>query len=329
LKTGLVAGGAGFIGSNLCEFLLRRGWRVLCVDNLVTGRKENIAHLASNPRFKFLKKDISRSFTIPGNVDVIFNLASPASPKDYYAYPIETMVAGAYGTHNLLELARSKKAIFIHASTSEVYGDPKEHPQSESYWGNVNPVGPRAVYDESKRYAEALIMTYYRIFHLPVRIARIFNTYGPRMKLNDGRVVPNLIYQALTGQPLTIYGTGKQTRSFCYISDLIAGLYKMIRCPVSEPINLGNPEEFTIIEFARLVKKLTGSKSPLIFLPIPGDDPKRRCPDITRAQQLLKWNPKVSLVAGLTMTINWFQHQLKKFPSSSTGKDYREGTIRQ
>lgn len=310
MKVGLVAGGAGFIGSHLCDFLLKKGWRVICVDNLITGRKENIAHLINHPRFKFMQKDIVCPFRVSGHIDVIFNLASPASPRDYFAYPLETMAAGAYGTHNLLEIARKKGTIFIHASTSEVYGDPEEHPQSESYQGNVNPIGPRAVYDESKRYAEALIMTYHRIFHLPVRIARIFNTYGPRMKLNDGRVVPNLIYQALNGQPLTIYGTGKQTRSFCYVSDLIAGLYKMIYCPIVEPVNLGNPEEFTIIKFAQLVKKLTGSKSPLVFMPIPPDDPKRRCPDITRAKRLLKWEPKVNLTKGLTMTIKWFKDQM-------------------
>ncbi|NPV13486.1 SDR family oxidoreductase [candidate division WOR-3 bacterium] len=310
MKVGLVAGGAGFIGSHLCDFLLKKGWRVICVDNLITGRKENIAHLINHPRFKFMQKDIVCPFRVSGHIDVIFNLASPASPRDYFAYPLETMAAGAYGTHNLLEIARKKGTIFIHASTSEVYGDPEEHPQSESYQGNVNPIGPRAVYDESKRYAEALIMTYHRIFHLPVRIARIFNTYGPRMKLNDGRVVPNLIYQALNGQPLTIYGTGKQTRSFCYVSDLIAGLYKMIYCPIAEPVNLGNPQEFTIIKFAQLVKKLTGSKSPLVFMPIPPDDPKRRCPDITRAKRLLKWEPKVNLTKGLTMTIKWFKDQM-------------------
>ncbi len=310
MKVGLVAGGAGFIGSHLCDFLVKKGWRVICVDNLITGRKKNIAHLINHPRFKFIQKDIVRPFRVSGPIDVIFNLASPASPRDYFAYPLETMAAGAYGTHNLLEIARNKGAIFIHASTSEVYGDPEEHPQSESYHGNVNPTGPRAVYDESKRYAEALIMTYHRIYHMPVRIARIFNTYGPRMKLNDGRVVPNLIYQALTGQPLTIYGTGKQTRSFCYISDLVEALYKMIYCPVPEPVNLGNPEEFTIIKFAQLVKKLTGSKSSLVFMPIPTDDPKRRCPDITRAKKLLKWEPKVNLTRGLTMTIKWFKDQM-------------------
>lgn len=310
MKVGLVAGGSGFIGSHLCDFLVKKGWRVICIDNLITGRKENIAHLINHPRFKFMQKDIVRPFQVSGHIDVIFNLASPASPRDYFTYPLETMAAGAYGTHNLLEIARNKGAIFIHASTSEVYGDPEEHPQSESYHGNVNPTGPRAVYDESKRYAEALIMTYHRIYHMPVRIARIFNTYGPRMKLNDGRVVPNLIFHALNSQPLTIYGTGKQTRSFCYVSDLIGALYKMIYCPVPEPVNLGNPEEFTIIKFARLVKKLTGSKSPLVFMPIPTDDPKRRCPDITRAKKLLKWKPKVNLTKGLTMTIKWFKDQM-------------------
>lgn len=310
MKVGLVAGGAGFIGSNLCEFLLSRGWRIICIDNLLTGSKENIGHLIGHPRFKFLKRDITQRFTVTGKLDVIFNLASPASPKDYHAYPLQTMTAGSSGTQNLLELARRKKAIFLHASTSEVYGDPEEHPQSESYRGNVNPVGPRAVYDESKRYAEALIMAYYRIYRLPVRIVRIFNTYGPRMKLNDGRVIPNLISQALTGKPLTIYGTGKQTRSFCYVSDLIKGLYKMIRCPEAEPINLGNPEEVSIIELARLVKNLTRSKSPMRFMPLPADEPKRRCPDTSRAKKLLNWEPEVSLTKGLTITIKWFKNHI-------------------
>ncbi|MGQ9678549.1 MAG: UDP-glucuronic acid decarboxylase family protein [bacterium] len=309
-KIGLVAGGAGFIGSNLCEFLLSRGWRVICVDSLITGSKDNIEHLIDHPQFKFVKRDITRNFSVIGKLDVIFNLASPASPKDYNAYPIQTMTAGSYGTHKLLELARTKMAIFVHASTSEIYGDPVEHPQSESYWGNVNPVGPRAVYDEAKRFAEALITAYHQIYNIPVRIARIFNTYGPRMKLNDGRVIPNLIYQALTGKPLTIYGTGKQTRSFCYVSDLIKGLYKMVNCHEVKPVNLGNPEEITIIELAQIIKNLTHSKSPMLFMPIPPDEPKRRCPDITQAKKLLKWEPKVNINKGLKTTIEWIKNQI-------------------
>jgi len=309
-RVALVAGGAGFLGSHLCEYLIKRKWRVICIDNLITGSILNIKHLRNYPEFKFINKDITQPLNIPGKVGVIFNLASPASPKDYLALPLETLSAGAIGTRNLLDLALAKQAVFIHTSTSEVYGDPKEHPQKESYWGNVNPVGPRAVYDEAKRYSEALIMSYYHLYKIPVRIARIFNTYGPRMKIDDGRVVPNLIYQALTGGPLTIYGNGLQTRSFCYISDMISGLYKLIRFNDPFPVNLGNPREFTIIEFARLVKKLTRSSSPIKFYPTVPDDPQRRCPDITRAQTLLKWRPKVELEQGLLRTIRWFQEHI-------------------
>ncbi|MGQ9708079.1 MAG: UDP-glucuronic acid decarboxylase family protein [bacterium] len=307
----MVAGGAGFIGSHLCDYLLNQGWRVVCIDNLLTGRKENIAHLDRNPAFKFIECDVANPtifrITRSLKVNLIFNLASPASPKDYLAMPIETLIAGADGTRNLLDLALRKGATFIQASTSEVYGNPEEHPQSESYWGNVNPVGERSVYDEAKRYGEALVIAYHRSFKLPVRIARIFNTYGPRMKLNDGRLVPTLIYQALTGRPLTIFGTGRQTRSFCYISDMITGLYRLINCPDPFPINLGNPEEFTVLGFARLIKKLTDSKSPLVFHPLPSDDPERRRPDIRRARKLLDWQPTIKLEEGLRLTIDWFR----------------------
>ncbi len=306
-RIALVAGGAGFLGSHLCEYLLKRRWRVICVDNLITGSVVNIKHLNAHPGFKFINKDVTQQLHIPGRIDVIFNLASPASPKDYMALPLETLNVGALGTKNLLDLALTKQAIFIQASTSEVYGDPAEHPQKESYWGNVNPVGPRAVYDEAKRYGETLVMTYYRLYKLPVRIARIFNTYGPRMKIDDGRVVPNLIYQALTGKPLTIYGNGLQTRSFCYVSDMIDGLYKLIKFNEPFPINLGNPEEFTILEFARLVKNLTRSPSLIKFYPGLQDDPQKRCPDITRAKTLLDWTPKISLEDGVRRTINWFK----------------------
>ncbi len=310
-RIAVVAGGAGFIGSHLCDYLLTQKWQVICVDNCLTGRMENIRHLIAKPGFRFVKIDISSpsvlKFRCLARVAVIFNLASPASPKDYLSLPIETLTVGAHGTKNLLELAKKNQAVFIQASTSEVYGNPTKHPQPETYWGNVNPIGERSVYDEAKRYAEALVMAYHRKFNLPVRIARIFNTYGPRMKLDDGRVVPTLVYQALTGKPITIFGTGRQTRSFCYISDMVLGLYKLIKCDDSYPINLGNPEEFTIRQFAHLVKKLTKSKSSLVFKPLPPDDPNRRRPDITRAQKLLGWQPVVNLEEGLQLTIKWFQ----------------------
>ncbi len=322
MKTAVVAGGAGFIGSHLCDFLWKRGWRVICLDNLLTGRLENIAHLIGKQvekknYFVFRKVDVTNfqavcaiARAIP-RVDVVFNLASPASPKDYLALPVETMMVGAVGTRNLLELARMKNAIFVQASTSEVYGDPKVHPQPESYWGNVNPFGQRAVYDESKRFAEALVLTYHRRFKIKVRIARIFNTYGPRMKFDDGRVIPTFIYQALSNKPLTVYGNGRQTRSFCYISDMVSGLYKMVKCNNPYPINLGNPKEWTILECARLVKELTGSNSPISFQPLPPDDPKCRKPDIKRAKRLLQWEPEVELREGLKETIEWTRQSLK------------------
>ncbi len=303
----LVAGGAGFIGSHLCEYLLDHGFAVVCVDNLLTGRRANISHLMRRTGFQFLRHDVTRPFTVVGRVDWVYNLASPASPRDYLALPLETMAVGAQGTRNLLELCRRKKAVFVQASTSEVYGDPKVHPQSEGYWGNVNPVGVRSVYDESKRYAEALVMAYHRQMGLSVRIARIFNTYGPRMKLDDGRVVPNMIGQALAGAPLTVYGTGRQTRSFCYVSDMVDGLFRLAARGDPMPVNLGNPVEFSILEFARIVRRLTGSRSPLRFEPLPEDDPRQRRPDTRRAHRLLGWRPSVSLESGLRITIDWFR----------------------
>lgn len=302
----LIAGGAGFIGSHLCDFLLGQGFRVTCVDNLITGRRDNIAHLLGKRPFEFIHSDICDRFKLRGRLDVVYNLASPASPRDYLAHPLETLAAGATGTRMLLELALDKHAVFVMASTSEVYGDPEQHPQKESYWGNVNPVGIRSVYDEAKRYAEALVSAYHRCHGLPTRIARIFNTYGPRMKFNDGRVVPNLIHQALHRRPLTIYGSGRQTRSFCHVSDMVEGLFRLAGCPDPMPVNLGNPTEFTILRFARLVKQLTGSNSPLKFLPLPEDDPRQRRPDIRRAARLLGWKPLVPLEQGLRSTIDWF-----------------------
>jgi len=310
----LVAGGAGFIGSHLCDFLLEHDFEVLCVDNLVTGSKHNIRHLLKNPGFRFQHADVTApdflrsSFIVHrSRVDVVFNLASPASPKDYMAMPLETLAVGSTGTRNLLELALQKKAVFVQASTSEVYGDPLSHPQVESYWGNVNPVGPRSVYDEAKRFSEALVMAYNRKHGLATRIARIFNTYGPRMQLDDGRIVPTLVEQALNGKPLSVYGNGRQTRSFCYVSDMVEGLYRLASCTDPMPVNLGNPHEFTVLRFAQIVKKLTGSQSPLEFEPLPEDDPKRRRPNISRAKRLLRWQPKVQLEQGLKLTIDSFR----------------------
>lgn len=305
----LVAGGAGFIGSHLCDLLLKHGFEVICVDSLITGSRRNIAHLLSQRGFAFQHADITEPLQVKGRIDVVFHLASPASPRDYLSMPIETLDAGGIGTRNLLELSLRRRAVFVLASTSEIYGDPDRHPQTEDYWGNVNPVGVRSAYDEAKRFAEAQTAAWHRRWGLSVRIARIFNTYGPRMKLDDGRVVPNLIHQALRGQPLTIYGTGRQTRSFCYCSDLVDGLLRLAASGDAAPINLGNPREFTILQFARLVKKLTDSKSPLEFKPLPEDDPRRRRPDIRRARTLLGWQPRVDLETGLRHTIDWFRHQ--------------------
>lgn len=303
----VVAGGAGFIGSHLCDYLLAHGWRVLCLDNLITGSLRNIDHLAGDARFKFSRTDVTESFRVMGRVDVVFDLASPASPKDYLALPLETLAVGALGTRNLLELALLKKAVFVLASTSEVYGDPLQHPQKESYWGNVNPIGIRSVYDEAKRYSEALTMAYHRVYGLATRIARIFNTYGPRMKSGDGRVVPNLITQALVGAPLTVYGTGRQTRSFCYVADMVEGLYRLAGGGDPHPVNLGNPAEFTILEFARLVREIAGANSAIKFGPLPEDDPRQRRPDISRAVRLLDWRPRTSLDRGLAATVAWFR----------------------
>ncbi len=305
----VVAGGAGFIGSHLCDYLLGCEFEVVCLDNLITGSMRNIRHLLHRHGFKYQRCDVTQRLSVTGRVDAIWNLASPASPKDYLALPLETLAVGSSGTRNLLELALRKKAVFVEASTSEVYGDPLIHPQVETYWGNVNPVGPRSVYDEAKRFSEALIMAYNRKHGLATRIARIFNTYGPRMQLDDGRIVPTLVSQSLNGKPLTIYGTGRQTRSFCYVSDMVEGLYRLASCTDPMPVNLGNPREVTILHFAQVVKKLTGSTSPLKFEPLPEDDPKRRRPDISRANRLLHWQPKVQLEQGLKLTIDSFKHR--------------------
>jgi dTDP-glucose 4,6-dehydratase len=303
----LITGGAGFIGSHLCELLLAHQHQVICLDNLLTGDRRTIEHLMSDKNFTFLSQDITSTTKIEPDIDYVFHLASPASPLAYQRLPLETMKASSVGTLNALETARAKGAKFLLASTSEVYGDPLEHPQKEEYWGNVNPVGPRSVYDEAKRFAEALTMAYHRQFHLDTRIVRIFNTYGPRMKEADGRVVPTFILQALQGKPITIFGDGTQTRSFCYISDLIEGIYKLALSEINTPVNLGNPEEITILSLAQRVLKLTGSKSEIKNLPLPEDEPKVRQPDISKAKELLKWQPEISLEEGLKKTIEWFQ----------------------
>ncbi len=307
MKRILVTGGAGFIGSHLCDRLLADGDQVICVDNLITGDLRNINHLFANDRFLFLKLDVTNFIHVPGTLDRVYHLASCASPVDYQRFPIQTLKVGSLGTHKVLGLAKEKKARMLLTSTSEVYGDPLVHPQPESYWGNVNPVGPRAAYDESKRFAEALTMAYNRFHSLETRIVRIFNTYGPRMRKNDGRVVPNFINQALSGQDLTVYGDGTQTRSFCYVDDIVDGIVRAMECSDCNPINMGNHRESTVIEFANIVIQLTNSKSRIRYEPLPQDDPKVRCPDNKRALQILGWQPKVNLEDGLVRTIDYFK----------------------
>jgi dTDP-glucose 4,6-dehydratase len=290
--------------------MLDKGWEILCLDNLVTGSDSNVGHLLPHPKFRFARQDVSRYIDVPGPVAAVLHFASPASPPDYLKMPIQTMKVGALGTHNALGLALAKKAKFLLASTSECYGDPEVSPQPESYWGRVNPIGPRGVYDESKRFAEALTMAYHRYHGVDTRIVRIFNTYGPRMRLNDGRALPNFLYQALTGEPLTVYGDGKQTRSFCYVSDLLDGIYRLLESDEHDPTNIGNPHEITILEFAERIRALVGSKDPIVFRPLPQDDPKQRCPDITKARRVLKWEPKVHLEEGLKRTYDYFHKKV-------------------
>lgn len=305
--TSMVTGGAGFLGSHLCERLLAEGHEVICVDNLITGKAENIQHLTSSDRFEFIKHDVTKGFEVDRKVDNVLHFASPASPVDYLELPIQTLKVGSLGTHNTLGLAKAKQARYLLASTSEVYGDPLVHPQPESYWGNVNPVGPRGVYDEAKRFAEAMVMAYHRYHGLDTRIVRIFNTYGTRMRPRDGRVVPAFIQQALEGEPLTVFGDGGQTRSFCYVDDLIEGIWRLLNSATSEPVNIGNPREMTILEFAKAIIRLTGSSSEIGFEPLPVDDPKTRQPDISRAQTVLGWQPRIPLDEGLQHTIEYFQ----------------------
>jgi dTDP-glucose 4,6-dehydratase len=302
----LVTGGAGFIGSHLCDALFAQGDTVTCIDNLSTGSAENIRRLLRQPAFEFIRADVTVGIDVPGPIDIVVHLASPASPSDYLSRPLETLAAGSRGTENALELAQQRSARFILASTSEIYGDPTVHPQPEEYWGNVNPIGPRSVYDEAKRFAEALTRAYGRTVGLDVGIVRIFNTYGPRMAASDGRVVSNFVTQALAGEPLVVYGDGSQTRSFCYIDDLVRGLMAMIDSAVPGPVNLGNPEEITMTDLAELVLKITGSSSPITYGPLPADDPARRRPLIIRAKEMLGWVPEVTIVDGLHKTVDWF-----------------------
>ena len=311
MKRALVTGGAGFLGSNLCDLLLDRGLQVVCMDNLITGNIGNIEHLAGNENFKFIKQDVTEYIYLPGPLDFIFHFASPASPIDYLELPIQTLKVGSLGTHKTLGLAKAKNATYLLASTSEVYGDPLVHPQTEDYWGNVNPIGPRGVYDEAKRFAEALTMAYHRFHGVDTRIVRIFNTFGPRMRAHDGRVVPAFICQALENKPITIFGDGSQTRSFCYVADLLDGIYKLAMSDESDPVNIGNAREMTICQFAELIIKLIGSSSELEYHPLPIDDPKTRQPNIDRAKNILGWEPRVKLEEGLGNTIEWF----KKFTS--------------
>lgn len=310
----LITGGAGFIGSHLCDRLLAEGHEVIAMDNLSTGSVENIAHLAGHERFRFIHHDVTHYIYIAGPLDAVLHLASLPSPVDYLNYPIQTLKVGALGTHNALGVALAKGARFLLASTSEVYGDPQTHPQSEEYWGNVNPVGPRGVYDESKRFAEALTMAYHRYHGVDTRIARIFNCYGPRMRLDDGRVVPNFIGQALRGEPLTVYDDGTRTRSFCYVSDMVDGLVRLLFSSETRPVNLGNPQEMTILEFARKILEITGSQSDITFVRPTDDrtrdDPQRRCPDIRRARQVLGWEPRISLEEGLRETVAYFRSKI-------------------
>ena len=302
----LVTGGAGFLGSHLCDAILADGHSVVCADSLLTGRMENVDHLSHEPRFEFLQQDVCHAFD-PGKIDYVFHFASPASPVDYHEHGIETLQVGSTGTINCLELAKKYNSKFLLASTSECYGDPLEHPQKESYWGHVNPIGPRSVYDEAKRFAEAATMAYRRYHQVDTRIVRIFNTYGPRLQINDGRVISNFMKQALLGEPLTVYGDGLQTRSFCFVSDEIEGILALSRANEHLPVNIGNPHEFTILECARLVLQLTGSKSAVRFEPLPQDDPRQRRPDITKACALLGWEPKIDLLTGLQLSLEYFR----------------------
>ncbi|PYN32918.1 MAG: NAD-dependent dehydratase [Candidatus Rokuibacteriota bacterium] len=308
----LVTGGAGFIGSHLCEFLLAQGCEVVCMDNFITGSPANVAPFEARPGFSLVRHNVTEYIRVDGPLDWVLHLASPASPRDYLELPIQTLKVGALGTHNALGLTKAKGARFLLASTSEVYGDPLIHPQREDYWGNVNPVGPRGVYDEAKRFGEAITMAYHRFHRVDTRIARIFNTFGPSMRVDDGRAIPAFVSQVLAGRPLTVFGDGSQTRSFQYISDLINGLWRLMQAPVNDPVNLGNPHEMTLLELAKRILRLAGAKSEIVFRPLPEDDPKIRQPDIGRARALLGWEPKVDVDEGLRLTIDWFRKRLRR-----------------
>ena len=308
--TAVVTGGAGFLGSHLCDKLLKEGIKVICIDNLLTGNLDNISHLFGNNNFSFIKHDVTNYIYVGGKIDYVLHFASPASPIDYLKLPIQTLKVGSLGTHKALGLAKDKNATFLLASTSEVYGDPIVHPQEEEYWGNVNPIGPRGVYDEAKRFAEALTMAYYRHHGVNTRIVRIFNTYGPRMRLDDGRALPAFVGQALRGEEITVYGDGSQTRSFCYVSDLVEGIFRLLISNETNPVNIGNPDEITIKEFAEEVIKQTGSKSKIVYKPLPEDDPKVRQPDISKAKKILGWEPKVGRAEGLKLTVDYFKEIL-------------------
>ena len=309
IKTVLITGGAGFLGSHLCTCLIDRGYKVICLDNFITGMRRSIKTLLRSNRFKLITHDISRPIYLKEGIDYILHFASPASPSDYNDYPIQTLKVGALGTHNALGVAKAKKAVFLLASSSEVYGDPLRNPQKEDYWGNVNPVGPRGVYDEAKRFAEAIVMAYNRVHKIDTKIVRIFNTYGPGMRRRDGRAIPNFIDQAIFGKDITVYGNGLQTRSFCYVDDMVEGIYRLLMSGEHYPMNLGNPYEISVLRLAKLVVKLAKSKSRIIHKPLPVDDPKVRRPDITKAKSILKWHPKVDIEAGLSETIAWFKGQ--------------------
>jgi dTDP-glucose 4,6-dehydratase len=306
----LITGGAGFLGSHLADRLLAEGHSVVCLDSMLTGASENISHLRNEKRFEFIQHDVTKFIDIKGQIDYVLHFASPASPADYKQYPIQTLKVGSLGTHNALGLAKEKNAVFLLASSSEVYGDPQVHPQTEDYWGFVNPVGPRGVYDEAKRFAEALVLAYHRTHKMRTRIARIFNTYGPRMRAQDGRAVPAFITQSLRGEDITVFGSGNQTRSFCYVTDTVEGIFRLLLSEVAEPVNIGNPDEVTVLEVAREIIELTRSKSRIVFMPLPEDDPRVRCPDIARARKFLDWQPLVDRKEGLTKTIDYFKQKL-------------------
>jgi dTDP-glucose 4,6-dehydratase len=316
----VITGGAGFIGSHLCERFLGRGDEVICVDNLITGSLANVEHLRANPRFSFMRHDVSHHIDVDGPVDNVLHFASPASPVDYLHYPIQTLKVGSLGTHNTLGLALAKKARYLVASTSEVYGDPERHPQREDYYGNVNSIGPRGCYDEAKRFTEAIVMAYFRAHKVDTHIVRIFNTYGPKMRLDDGRVLPNFMGQALRGEPLTVYGDGAQTRSFCYVDDLVDGIEKLLFTDFHEPVNLGNPSEITILQFAEEILKLVGGASKIVYKPLPQDDPRVRKPDISRARKLLGWEPRVDRHEGLARTLAYFRAKVAQAAAGASEK---------